>query len=626
MPTTIASALPRLVKSLVLIAAVALPSLSARAEDPEHVVMGLDQFLEMYEKTRKDDPTPPRDHAIASALYIGKVLVEDERPHAAEFKARMHIEVLAKKGWARVPILPATVALQSAKIGGKEAAVVIENGQYTLVTDRRGAFDLELQFGAAVTTAQGRSSIEFQLANSGSTQVELAVPVEQDLDFTVAGARLKSDRVVGTDRVVNATLPSTGTLSIAWQDKLPDAKVAAQQARVYAEVYSLVGIGDGVLRTTATIQNTILFAGVRKLQYQIPDGMTLLSVEGNGIRDWKLGADATLDVLLNYAAEGTYSVTLEMEKVVGEKSQGLDAPVVVPKGVERAKGWMGVEARGTLEISAGEVKGATVVDVRALPGAILGITDQPVLLGYKYLGAEPEIPLDIAKHADVDVLVTLIDQTQARTMWTPEGRRLTSVKYQIRNNRRQFLRLELPGGAELWSASVGGRAVQPAESSDKRVMIPLVRSTATGGSLAAFQVEVVYVESADATPDNGKGTFKAGLPRPDAPSTYVAWTIYSPERAKIRKRTIDGTLRNVDYLSNPIPFEDLSYIETDTPMVQEAANIQAKSSGGGGASMGTGATPVPVSLPLQGEPIEFEKLLSLGEPLEVEFSYRGLRK
>ena len=376
------------------------------------------------------------------------------------------------------------------------------------------------------------------------------------------------------------------------------------------------------MRATTTIHNTILFRGVDQFQVKLPEGMTLLEVTGAGIRDWKQTQDGTLDVALNYAAEGTYSLKLEMERVIKESDKGLRAPIVTPQGVERSKGWVGVEARGNIEIGAGEgIKGATPVDVRSLPAAILGITPQPVLLGYKYLGAEVAVPLEVSYHDDIDVLVTLLDQTRARTMWTREGRRLTSVKYQIRNNRRQFLRLELPKGAELWSASVGGRAVQPARASDGRVMIPLVRSQSAGGALAAFEVEVVYVENGAPTADNGRGSFAARLPKPDAPSTYVAWTVFAPQKAKIIRRTVDGNLRHVDYLSNPIPEEDMNYIETETPQVAAQAAEQDSS-----GALGEGAVPVPVSLPLQGKEVRFEKLLALDETLEIEFGYRGLRR
>ena len=42
------------------------------------------------------------------------------------------------------------------------------------------------------------------------------------------------------------------------------------------------------------------------------------------------------------------------------------------------------------------------------------------------------------------------------------------------------LTLSLPADAKLWSASVGGRAVQPASTAEGQVLIPLVRSQATG--------------------------------------------------------------------------------------------------------------------------------------------------
>ncbi len=588
------------------------------AEEPERVIMKLDEFLKLYEKNRAEEAQAPLDFAISSARYTGEVQLKDGEPYAAVFTARLRIDVLRSKGFVKVPVLPATVALESAKIGAAEADVVIEDGYYTLVTGQRGAVLLDLSFGVAVTSAEGASGLAFQLVPAGATTAVLSVPAREDLDFTVTNAKLQSDRVVGDKRVVEATLPSTGSLAIQWQREIP--KAAQQAARVFAEVHTLVGLGDGLMKATTTVQYTILFAGVDRLQLKVPKGMQMLDVVGNGVRDWKLDEAGTLNVTLNYAAKGAYPLRFEMERVIGPQAEGIEAPIAVPVGVDRTKGFVGVESRGNLEIKAGAVSNATPVDVRALPAAILGITSQPVLLGFKYLGGGVGVPLSPSQHEDVDVLVTLLDETRARTMWTPEGRRLTSVKYRIRNNRRQFLRLALPKGAELWSASVGGRAVQPARASDARVMVPLVRSQAAGGELAAFEVEIVYVEAGAAPSGRGRGQFKAELPRPDAPSTYVAWTVYAPMDAKVRRFTVDGTLRRVKYLSNPIPAEDLNYVQTANPGVVAQASQQANV-----GALGDGAVPVPVSLPLQGREVNFERLLALDEPLEVSFKYRGLR-
>ncbi|MBT3221548.1 MAG: hypothetical protein HN348_20905, partial [Proteobacteria bacterium] len=386
--------------------------------------------------------------------------------------------------------------------------------------------------------------------------------------------------------------------------------------------YTLVGIGDGLLQATTTIEQSILFAGVNQFQAKIPAELTLLDVSGAGIRDWTVADDGTLTVLLNYAAEGSHSMTLELEQPLAQtKNLKANVPLVEPLGVERSKGWVGVQALGALELAAGSVKGATPVDVRALPPAILGVTTNPVLLGYKYLGSEADIPLEVFQHDEVDVLVTLLDQSDATTMFTQDGRRLTSVRYDVRNNRRQFLRLTLPEGAELWSSSVAGRSVQPAKANDGRLLIPLVRSQAMGGALAAFPVEVVYVESGAAPSEAGKGTFKATLPQADVPTTYVAWTVYAPWQATISKKSYDGTLRHVDYLSRPLGATTVLTMDTyNAPMAQQA-NVQTKS-----GALGQGAAPVKVSLPVDGQALVFEKLLALDQDdLWVSFDYKGLK-
>ena len=603
---------------LALALVLATPLHASAADEPERVIMKLDEFLKLYEKNRNEEAQAPLDYAISSARYSGEVQLKDNEPYAAVFHAKLRVDVLRTKGIIKVPVLPATVALESAKIGAAEADIVIEDGYYTLITGQRGALVLDLVFAVAVTSAEGASGLDFQLVPAGATTAVLAVPAREDLDFTVTNAKLLSDKVVGDKRVVEATLPSTGSLAIRWQREIPRA--AQQAARVFAEVNTLVGLGDGLMRATTTVNYSILFAGVDKLQLKAPKGMQMLDVIGNGVRDWKLEGDI-LNITLNYAAKGVYTLRFDMERVIGAKADTLEAPIAVPVGVDRTKGFVGVESRGNLEIKAGEVANATPVDVRVLPAAILGITSQPVLLGFKYLGGDAVVPLSTSQHEDVDVLVTLLDETRARTMWTPEGRRLTSVKYRIRNNRRQFLRLALPKGAELWSASVGGRAVQPARAKDARVMIPLVRSQAAGGELAAFEVEIVYVEAGAAPSSGGRGQFTADLPRPDAPSTYVAWTIYAPNDSRVRRFTVDGTLRRVRFLSNPIPAEDMNYVQTANPEVAQQAQVQTNA-----GALGDGAVPVPVSLPLQGREIYFERLLALDEPLNVQFKYRGLRK
>ena len=594
---------------------------SALSAEPDQVTMNLQEFLKLYEKTRNPDEKPenaPRHFSVSSASYDGEVVLEDGEPASALFTGTFTVQVHKRKGWVKVPLLPRQVAVQSAKIDGREAPIVLEGGSYTLVTDKKGTVDVEVTFAVKVATAQGSSGFSFDLTPSGATDLTLAVPVEEDLDFVVANSRLQSDKVVGTKRVVEATLPASGALSVRWQREIPVAE-RADEARVYSEVYSLVGLGDGLVSSRIRVKNTILFAGVDTFEYAIPKGSTVLDVRGTGLRDWSVDEAGKLTVSLNYAAENANTLSIDLERVVGQGSVDLDAPLVVPLDVERSKGWVGIEARGNLEIDGGDTTNAAVVDVRTLPAEILGVTDQPVLLGYKYLGTDTTIPLAVKQHDDVDVLVTLLDQAEATTMFTADGRRLTSVRYEVRNNRRQFLRLGLPEGAELWSASVAGRAVQPAKSGEQ-LLVPLIRSQSAGGSLASFGVEVVYVESGAAPDARGKGTFDAALPAVDVPTTYVAWTVYVPDQAKVKRKSHAGTVRNVEFLSRPLGATDTLMVAAESNGMRRSGNHQAST-----GALGDGAAPVRVRLPVEGEPVFFEKLLALDEELRVAFVYTGLK-
>jgi hypothetical protein len=591
-------------------------SVPAVAKDPDSVTMDLKKFLSIYEKSKvqKDKPQlPPREASIASVDYSGELVLREGEPSAMVFKARVRVDVHKEKGWVRVPLLTNGVALQDARIDGKEAAVVLENYRYQLVTNRKGSFDVDLSFVAAVVNQKGQSRVSFPLISSGSSELTLTIPETELLDFKIANGHDQAERKVRNQRVITATVPSTGNLLVQWQRKVQETE--KQDPRVYAEVNTLVSVADGLLHSDVTVKQTILFAGVNQFRFDLPKGATVLDVKGAGLRDWRVDEDGVLTASLNYEAENSYSLTIQLEQVLGD-SDKIEAPLVEPLDVERSKGWIGVEARGNLEIAGGDIVEATPVDVRTLPGAIIGRTSNPVLLGYKYLGNETKIPLIIQEHEDVEVLVTLADQAHATTMMTADGRRLTSVKYEVRNNRRQFLRVELPKNAELWSASVGGKAVQPAKADDA-LLIPLLRSAQGGAGLAAFNVEVVFVEQG--SPPSGRfATFDAQLPKIDVPTTYVAWSVYTADNIRVSEKSIKGALNYVEVLSEPLGASDVLTLDyEEMKNVQQAAN-QVASSGG----LDKGAAPVEVRLPLDGVPYHFEKLLVLDETLDVLFQYK----
>ncbi len=583
------------------------------------VVLPWNDFKALYDAGMAPETPPenaPRDYAISRAVYEGRVEGE-----STVFKARFKVDVLKNEGWASVPLLPTSVALRQARVGNADAPIYLDGGWFRYITDRNGPVTLELEFAVTTWESSGESGFAFQLAPSGGTEVTLVVPASEDLEFKVANAQQLTEEVRGEDRVLHALLPASGNLSVSWQIEALELAPDAQEARVYAEHQGLIGVGEGVLQCQSTVRYSILHAGVDAFQVSLPADVTVLEVEGRGLRDWAVSEEPgrkVIAVALNFEAEGPYDLRLEYERALPEEGGTVLVPDLRIDGVERVKGWVGVDARSNLEIVAGTPENASVVDVRELPAAILGQTDWPVLYGFKYRKDDYRLPLELRVHEDVDVLVTIIDRIGATSVMTPDGRRMTQVVYAMRNNRAQFLRLDLPDGAVPWSTFVGGRAVKPARADDGRVLIPLARSQTTGGELARFSVEIVYVEDGAGPDASGKGSFGASLPVADVPATVCNWTVYVPWDTKVKKNAFEGTMRQVDYFTT-VDLGGVSSYEVGN-MVQQQATAQFESEAVSG-----GVQPVKVTLPLDGRAYLFEKLLVLDEPLTVEFPYTGLK-
>ena len=136
---------------------------------------------------------------------------------------------------------------------------------------------------------------------------------------------------------------------------------------------------------------------------------------------------------------------------------------------------------------------------------------------------------------------------------------------------------------------------------------------------------MVYVEEGEAPDESGKGSFRAALPTADVPITWVGWTVYAPSRAKVLKRSIDGSVRRTDGLRGPYSGGELAAVG-DVSGAESYAVQSGRAGQIAAGGLGQGATPVTVSVPVEGQPLHFEKLLALGEDLWVGFDFKGLKK
>ncbi|MDH3715261.1 MAG: hypothetical protein OET44_15605, partial [Gammaproteobacteria bacterium] len=222
-------------------------------------------------------------------------------------------------------------------------------------------------------------------------------------------------------------------------------------------------------------------------------------------------------------------------------------------------------------------------------------------LAYRYVHAQPpfKLALKITRHEEIDVQVAAIETARYTTLYTRDGLAVTTARFDVRNSRRQFLRLELPPASQVWSAFVDGKAEKPAHASGTEdtaaVLIRMINST-TG-----FPVELVYTTPVDSMRKFGR--MSGQLPRPDMVVTHTRWDVFLPSghRYFTPDSTLDVTVRGTDI--NP----------------REAGGAALRSEDVRKVAMGQ---PLHITVPTQGVHFSFEKLYANQSPLPARFMVR----
>jgi hypothetical protein len=474
-----------------------------------------------------------------------------------------------------------------------------------------------------VQKSAGVNTVMFSRLLPGTSVLDLSFD-RKDVDVKVSGSQSLVTKSEGDKTRVAAAIPSGSQVMISWQRALP--KVVAAPSKLYAETRALVAVAEGVLLGQQTVSYNILHSPIRDLKLAVPAGVSVLTVIGSNIRDWRVDK-GELTVVLSKEVVGSYAMRISYERATGDS---VEAPVLRVAGVERERGYVGVVAVANVEITGGDVVGATDIDVRRLPGDMVAMTKQPILLAYRYFGKDLKIPLNIKRHGELSMLVTIADSALFTCMQLNDGRRITKALYNVRNNRNQFLRLTMPAGVEIWSATVGGKPVSAATDKTGAVLVPLIRSAGGSSELAAFPVEVVYVETPKTKPA-AAGEVTVNLPQPHAPVMHVMVSFYAPAEGTYgkpggffggKKTTgFTGPLRLVDDFAALAAGNRGAVVRVNA--AKQAGQMQAMVDQQMDTSAAAaGATPIRVRLPINGKLFKLEKILALpGDALSFKVTY-----
>jgi hypothetical protein len=625
----------------------------------EKVVLTRAQFRALLEKMKS--PVTTTTYRPAEFLFRRTAYRAHIAGGAILVRAEIAVETFPAPAGAyvRIPLFPASIALRDVRLNDVPALVETADGRYTVTTNRAGPLRITADFSlrAPVEQAQG---IACPIVRSPITTFEIDLPYGP-LDVDVPGAQqVELTERGGTTRVA-AVLTPAESVSLRWRKKIPEA--VSGPAKVYADTVTLISVEDDALRVNAEFALSILQNSIASVVLRVPGGYNILDVRGNGVGDWREipRRDAPyLEIPFDFPKKGNFSFVVAAEKLLPSGGATAEYAGFAVVDAVREKGFLGIELKGSAEVSLAGATGADALDVSELPAALIGRSLKPLLFGFKYLRPPFSLALEVKKHEAVPVVSTVIDLASGVTLFTADGKLVHRVVYSVRNTSKQFLEIALPKGAELWSVFVAGEPAKPRWGEGK-VLVPLNRSREGASGLAAFYVELIYYEKAARFGVFGRRGTR--FPVPDVIVSQALWSVYLPEGfeylhfgGSVEKERLASGLRPLlgwrrraaaPAASAPAGAEEMSaelkdkiLREADEMKKEFGANLglakaqlasqaenevrfsqRVEDAQAGNITVATGILPLRVQIPTSGELYRFARTLISGEEMALSLTF-----
>lgn len=361
------------------------------------------------------------------------------------------------------------------------------------------------------------------------------------------------------------------------------ARPERKQGRIDAMVQTLVSLGDVSLKGQTTVIVNVKSGSIEDLDISIPEEVNVLSLTAPSLRNYDVQAEQgrkIVQLAFTQEMEGQFLVNLSYEVILGEDIKELTVPNLRVDQAEVEQGRIAVEALSNVEVQPAQAKELSSLDPKELPQQLVLKTTNPILMAYKYAKSENpyQLGLTVTRHNEVEVQSARIDSADYRTLVTEDGVAVTFVHYQVRNTRKQFLKVNLPDGAKIWSVRVNNNLEKPAmarsEDGNANQILVKVRNSQEG-----FPVTMLYQHKVD--PLVGSGVFENVLPQTDFVISRTQWQVYLPQSLTLGSP--DSNMRQVG--SNWLPNSYSIFSDVHTAVRQEVEQLPIVFPSGGVTSL-----------------------------------------
>lgn len=531
---------------LCLVLFVATISRAQESRSSGWVVIPVAEYRTLHAKAYPVEPepeTPPVQVTLTRVDYDLQI-----RGDLAKGRASLTIDVL-KDGWVRVPI-PSGLLVREARIDNKLVSLVPATGgkgggQLTAVLSHSGRSVLLLDIALPVASSAGNESISLPSADSGITRASVQL-LRQGVDVQVAGGLLSEKSESADESKWVAYGQGNEPLTFSWRRKTQDHRTT-QPLRLRGSLTELVSLGEDSATIYAEVNLEVVQGAAAEARIQLPENVTVNQVLGATVADWEMKSGELAVKFLEPIEQGSRFVINGETRLARDGK--IDIPLLRLLNTEKDTGGVAAEVLGAGEIKDFKSQGMEEADASDL-GETVASRQSPSLVAFRFRSGEAaatrSLTVNVARYTQQAVLMANIEEARYQILMSKEGKSLVQARYAVRNNQRNFVKITLPAGAAVWSATLAGKPIRPGQSPDGSLLLPLEKARG-GEDPPPFVVEVLYLGRGTAWEDKGK--VRLALPALDLPISRTGLLLYYPPL--FRALAEPGTFRTENY-ANPM--------------------------------------------------------------------------
>ncbi len=513
---------------------------------PGWVVIPVEEYRVLRAKAypvEHDPEPPPTDATLTRVDYDLSVAGE-----LASGRASLTVDVL-KDGWVRVPV-PAGLLVREARLDGKEVSLVPgpqgKGGTHlAALLSHAGRWVLQLDVDVPIAFSAGEETMALPSTESGVTRASVDLP-RLGIDLRIGGGLLSQKFETARETKWLAYGRGNEPLTFTWRKKTEDHHIELP-LRLRGSLTQLTSLAEDSTSIYAEANFEIVQGAAHEVRISLPEKVTINQVSGAMVADWEMKNGELAVTFLEPVEHSARFVILGEARL--PRDGIIDVPLFRLLNTERDTGGVAVEILGAGEIKDQKIQGLEDADATDL-GEMVANRQSPALVAFRAKSGEAggtrSLSVNVARYDQQAVLLANIEEARYQILMSADGKELVQARYAVRNNQRNFVKITLPPGATVWSASLGGKPVRPGQAPDGSLLLPLEKSRG-GEDAPAFAVEVLYM--AKASKWDQRGHEKVTLPALDLPISRTGLLLYYPPLFHVTAEP--GTFRPQEY-ENPV--------------------------------------------------------------------------